>query len=81
MLTQFAVWGNSLALRIPRSVAREIHAVAGMSAELSVVKGKMVITPVETNPAYRLSDLLAGITDENRHVEADTGAAQGAESA
>jgi hypothetical protein len=29
MRTQLAMWGNSLALRIPKALARTIHAVAG----------------------------------------------------
>lgn len=68
MVVQFAKWGNSVALRIPTAYARDIGATVGVSAELSVENGRLVVAPVEL-PAYDLAELVAGITDENRHGE------------
>lgn len=71
-------WGNSLALRIPRSYALETALESGSEVDLSLQDGRMVITPVAV-PEYRLEDLLAGITPENLHDELDTGPSAGGE--
>ncbi len=65
-------WGNSLALRIPRSFAAEARLEQGMPVEVSLVEGKLVVTPV-TDPAFTLEQLLAGVTEENLHREVGTG--------
>jgi antitoxin MazE len=79
MVVQFARWGNSIALRIPMAYAKDIGAAEGRCADISLRDGKLIITPVEC-PVYDLSELVAGITDENLHVETSTGSAVGNES-
>ena len=78
MRAQVQKWGNSLALRIPRSFAAESAIEQGSEVELSLEDGKLVVTPVE-KPAYSLDSLLAGVTQENLHGEVDTGASVGNE--
>lgn len=68
MVLQFAMWGNSVALRIPTAFAKEINVKAGVSADVTVQDGKLVIAPVE-HPVYDLAELVSRITDENRHGE------------
>lgn len=72
MLTKVQKWGNSLALRIPKAFAVDAQLENDSLVEISIVKGKIIITPV-TTPNWRLDELLAGITDDNRHTEVDTG--------
>ena len=79
MRQQFAMWGNSLALRIPYALAREISARPGRVVEVTVVDGRLIVEPVEEAPAYSLDDLLAGMTEEHLHAEVGTGAAVGGE--
>lgn len=79
MIVQFSKWGNSVALRIPKAFAQEIHARDGSVADLTLKNGKLIITPVDDTPVYDLNDLLAGITNENFHGETDTGSAVGNE--
>ncbi len=79
MKLQFAMWGNSLALRIPQAFAREIAARPGRSAEVTVRDGKLVIEPVDDAPSYDLDELLAGMTEDNLHGEEPTGGAVGNE--
>jgi antitoxin MazE len=79
MRVQFDRWGNSLAVRIPSAFAREIGAVKGKAAEITVENGSLVIRPVDDQPVYRLEDLVARITEENRYDEVDTGPAVGNE--
>jgi antitoxin MazE len=78
-ITRVKTWGHSLAVRIPSNIAREAHIVDGIRAELSVVNGRLLVSPVDTPPSYNITDLVAAITDENRHVEVSTGYAQGGE--
>lgn len=71
-------WGNSLALRIPKSFAIEIALHSGAEVDLTLEDGRLVITPL-SEPRYSLSDLLAEVTPQNLHSEVDTGSSQGAE--
>ena len=77
MQTRVQQWGNSIALRIPKSFAQEAKIGANSSVELTVSDGKLVITPLRSYPS--LAELLAGVTDENRHDAIDFGLPQGAE--
>lgn len=78
MRVQVQKWGNSLALRIPRSFAVESQIEQGCEVELSLVEGKLVVAPVK-KPVHTLDSLLAGVTEDNLHGEVDTGPAVGKE--
>lgn len=71
-------WGNSLALRIPKSFAAEIALGSGAEVDLSVEDGRLVITPLEAAP-YTLEGLLSGVSPANLHSGHDTGPSVGAE--
>ncbi len=71
-------WGNSLALRIPKSIANEIGLKRNSPVELSLVNGKLVIAPL-VESALSLEHLLAQVTEDNLHGEVDTGPATGGE--
>jgi antitoxin MazE len=71
-------WGNSLALRIPKSFAQEVGLNQDGLVELSLVNGQLIVSPL-SEPPVTLEDLLAGITAENIHKEVDTGPAVGKE--
>ncbi len=70
-------WGNSLALRIPKGVADDAHLAEGTEVELAVESGRLVVA--RTAPAYRLEDLLNGITADNQHDLVFDDAPRGAE--
>ena len=78
MRTQLHLWGNSLAIRIPKAFAIETNLAQGSLVELSVINGTLVISPVGY-PEPTLDELLAGVTDENLHGDVDTGSAVGGE--
>jgi antitoxin MazE len=71
-------WGNSLALRVPKAVAELIGVSDGAEVELSVDQNRLVITPARRR-RYTLQELVAGITEENRRDEIDTGPSVGNE--
>ncbi|HZV05682.1 MAG TPA: AbrB/MazE/SpoVT family DNA-binding domain-containing protein [Gemmataceae bacterium] len=78
MKTRVQKWGNSLALRIPKSFAAEAGLEEDAPVELSVVEGKLIVEPVAPKPPT-LEELLRDVTDENLHDEWDTGPAAGKE--
>ncbi|MBF8265476.1 MAG: transcriptional regulator/antitoxin, MazE [Dehalococcoidia bacterium] len=78
MKTRVKKWGNSLALRIPKSFADEVGLQKETPVEVSLADGKLVITPL-AEPKLNLGQLLAKVTKENLHHEVDTGSATGNE--
>ena len=75
--TQVARWGNSLGLRLPKSVALEAQLADGDTGDVSVDNGAVVIRP--SRPRYVLEDLVRRITSRNRHTENDWGTPLGHE--
>jgi len=71
-------WGNSLALRIPSSLAKDVDLHQGSVVEVAVVEGKMVVKPKKQRK-LSLAQMLKGVTKENRHSEQDWGRAVGKE--
>lgn len=71
-------WGNSLALRIPKAVARDTSLSSGSVVNLTVEEGKVVIEPVR-RPKYRLEELLKDVTKKNLHPSIDMGPPVGRE--
>ncbi len=71
-------WGNSLALRIPKSFAYEMGLGQNSSVQLMLKEGALVVTP-EHGPQWRLEELLEKVTEDNIHHEWETGSAEGDE--
>ncbi len=78
MITRVQKWGNSLALRIPKSFADEVGLQTDSAVEVSLADGKLVVAPVAKSK-LTLKQLLSQVTDENLHHEVETGPAQGNE--
>ena len=78
MAATVAKWGNSLAVRIPQNLAKQIHLAEGAEIDISVVDGTLVIKP-RSQRRYSLDELIKGITPENLHSEIDSGIAVGNE--
>jgi antitoxin MazE len=76
--THIQKWGNSLALRIPKSFAAEARLDQDSPVDLSLVDGKIVVAPAAA-PTATLDQLLAGVTAENLHQEIETGPSVGNE--
>jgi antitoxin MazE len=77
MRSQVQKWGNSLALRIPKSFAFEAGLRENGVVDLALVDGKLVITP-QAEP-LSLEALLAGVTADNLPGEQDFGGPAGNE--
>ena len=59
-------WGNSLAVRIPKSFALESHLSQDSLIEISVEAGKIILQPVKPAPAS-LAQLLEAVNAMSLH--------------
>jgi antitoxin MazE len=67
--TKVQKWGNSLGVRIPRTLAEEAAVAEGSVVDLAVDRrGRLIVSP-ERAQRYELQELLARITDDNLHGE------------
>ena len=71
-------WGNSAAVRIPASVMEAAHVSLDQAVEVREENGHIVIEPVRRK-AYKLDELLGGITGKNQHQYVAMGAPVGKE--
>jgi antitoxin MazE len=78
MVLIVAKWGNSLAIRIPQNLAKEIHLTEGAEIDLGIIDGNLVVKPI-VRKRYSLDELVNAITPENLHGEIDSGVAVGNE--
>ena len=79
MQTKIKKWGNSLALRIPKSFALNANLRQDELVDISIDKEKIIITPIGEKE-YSLDELLEGVSEDNLHGEFDTGVPVGKES-
>ena len=68
---QVSKWGNSLAIRIPNSYAKDIDIKQGSLIDIVKDKDRIILKP--RKKSTHLSDLLSKVTNDNIHEEIDTG--------
>ena len=69
-------WGNSLGIRIPNLMARELSLKDGSYVDINDRGKEIVIKPVRKN---KLSEMLDKINEKNLHAEIETGEPVGKE--
>ena len=72
---QVGKWGSSLAVRIPKAVARQCGITEGSALEMDVRSGRIVLRKRK----YDLAEMVSRITPENVHPEEDMGPSRGHE--
>ncbi len=70
-------WGNSLAVRIPKSIAQQIGVREHDPVELHPGPDGLLLRPAP--PRFTLAELVSQITPANRHAETDWGKTAGRE--
>ena len=78
MLSKVQLWGNSLALRIPRYIANQMKLDNGSNVDVSLEEEKLIIKPVK-DKKESLNAMLSKINNENIHKEEDFGGPVGGE--
>lgn len=68
-------WGNSLGIRIPMNIIRDLALENGSTVDIEEIENQIVIKPKKN-----LEDLLNCITAENLHHDIDFGMSEGNES-
>lgn len=71
-------WGNSLALRIPKTFSKELGIEESTTVEMHVEESALIIKPKKEKKST-LKELLKMINENNRHESVDTGAVIGKE--
>ena len=71
MHVQISKWGNSLGLRLPRSLAHQLGISEGQKVNVIAEGARLIVEPVA--PIYRLEDLLANVTPESMRDAFDWG--------
>jgi len=63
-------WGNSLGIRIPNLIVRELSLKDGSFVDICDKGKEIIIKPIQKN---NLSELLREVNEQNIHKEIETG--------
>ena len=69
-------WGNSLGIRIPNAIARELALKDGSFVDINDKDKEIIIKPIKKN---KLSEMLSKVNEQNIHKEIETGGPVGKE--
>lgn len=76
MNTTVRKWGNSLGVRIPSVIAKDLMLGPGSQVEMIEDSNQIIIRPIQN---LRLEDMLRDVTDSNIHAEIELGGPLGKE--
>lgn len=71
-------WGNSIGVRLPAHILKEVRWTENQPVEVAANKGSVVIRPLKGR-RHTLAALLHNITPANRHEAEDFGRPMGRE--
>lgn len=78
MITQkVSMWGNSLGIRIPQTIIKQVSLHEGALINISLEDNKIILTPAR--PKYTLDELLKDAKPDMQHDELDWGEPVGEE--
>lgn len=77
MKTKIQKWGNSLGVRLPKSITEQKALRAGLGVSIVIKDNQIVIEPREEE--LSLESMLATVSTDNLHEETDWSPAQGNE--
>lgn len=72
MSATVATWGNSLGIRIPKSITDALGISAGTPVNVKLEGTRVIVEPVHKRK-YTVADLLVGVTMERDGAELDWG--------
>jgi antitoxin MazE len=64
-------WGNSLGVRIPKSISTKVGITEGTSIEFSIEGDKIILAPVPPKE-YTIEEMILQVSEENLHYEITT---------
>ena len=69
MALKLQKWGNSIGVRISKSVIQKLNLEVGSEIEIEPKNGRIIITPLQKKLV--LNDLLSQVNKDNLHLEED----------
>jgi len=66
---QIGKWGNSLGIRLPKSILDILQLSEKDKVKCSIVNGKLILEPVITRKQYALADLLSQVDESGQEVD------------
>lgn len=78
MIATVQKWGNSLGIRIPKTIAEDSEIREGVSVRMQVKDGRVILEP-QAVQKYHLVALLKSVSRANLHGEVGLGDAVGKE--
>lgn len=75
---QVGQWGNSLAVRLPKNIAKELGVKVNDTINFTIENRKIVLEVVDDKPSFTLEELLKDYPD-TQEEEVDWGHAVGLE--
>lgn len=80
MQAEISKWGNSMALRIPAAMVKELGLTKGAKANITIEDGRLIVVPSKKmSRQERLQWLLADLQTHGPIEEIPSGPAQGNE--
>jgi antitoxin MazE len=68
MSTKIQKWGNSLAVRIPKTYVDALKIEEGTDVKMKIVKNKLIVSK-KKRQEIKLRELLNKVSDKNLHKE------------
>lgn len=78
MIATVQKWGNSLGVRIPKTIAQDSAMREGSAVDMMVQDGRIILQPRRSRK-YHLGAMLKSVSGKNLHTEIDSGAPTGKE--
>lgn len=64
-------WGNSLGVRIPKSISTQVGITEGASIEIKIEGDKITLAPIQKKE-YSIEEMILMISEDNVHYEINT---------
>ncbi len=77
MLVRLSKWGNSLGLRLPKSLAQQLGVVAGQTVSVTAEGDRLIVRAAPAR--WTLEDMLVGMTPKAMSEAFDWGDERGRE--
>ncbi len=78
MKTKVQKWGNSLSVRLPKTVTQEMGLQVDDILEIEIDDHRLILE-ARKDQEYRLTNLMKEVTEDNLHTEISVGAPVGNE--
>ena len=65
---QIGKWGNSLGIRLPKTIAELLHLRPKDKVSCAIENGKLILEPLRPVKKYALEELLAKVKEHSKEI-------------